>query len=167
VLREESVLRESGYLEQVRAACRSASDREILFDRLAGGGWSEDRREKLRVLQRLELETLTLLATSANRNEWGSDRSAQLRSRARALAGMRWIDAIESLAREIPRCVDRVELLERSSPVDAAARMARVTAHHVALQMFLQLELRGRARVSIHPALALIPPDLPLAAAAG
>ncbi len=168
---EESVFCEAGYLEKVGAAYGLASDRERLFADLAVRAWSEDRSAKLYLLQRLEIESLTLLASILE----GSDHthlftrppSPSVRTRARALADRRWIEAIEALSQDMPRRVAQIEQLERLAPIADVGRLARVTAHHVALQMFMHLELLGRGRESILPALALIPADLPLAAAAG
>lgn len=158
-----------GHLERVRAAYRFASDREALFADLAGGPWSADRSAKLRVLGRLENETIALLGSvleAANKVEALPESSAaSARRRARALADRRWVEVIETLAGELAKRVPPIERLERLAPAREVPLLACVTAHHIALQMFMRLELAGRGRESILPALALIPAEpLPLAA---
>jgi hypothetical protein len=161
-----------GYLEKVGAAHRFASDRELLFAGFANGPWSPDRSSKFRVLGRLENETVALLGSileTANVAEPFSRAAASsLRGRARLLAGRRWIEVIEIFAGELAERVAQIEQLARLAPACEAPALARVTAHHIALQMFVRLELAGRGRESILPAMALIPYEpLPIAAAAG
>ncbi len=161
-----------GYLKQVGAAYRLALAREALFSDLAKRPWSGDRCAKLRVLRRLESETIALLGSILDSADVADivsrSATASVRSQARALAGRRWIEIIEKLCVELAMRVAQIEHLERLAPAGEIQQLARVTAHHIALQMFMRLELAGRGRESIQPALALIPADpLPLAAAAG
>lgn len=161
-----------GYREQVGVAYQSASNREVLFADLVRCGWSKDRSAKLRVLQRLEIETITLLGSILDPAELADITSrspaSTVRRRACSLADWRWIEVIEVLDGELAPRGAQLEQLERLAPVGETRRLARVTAHHIALQMFMRLELAGRGRESIQPALALIPVDpLPLATAAG
>ena len=164
------MLHDCGFLKHVSAAYQLSVDRQALFADLASCGWSEARCEKLRVLERLENQTVTLLAGILERANHITSRvpAARVRRRARALADGRWIEMIEALANEHVQRVAQLEHLERVAPGIETRHLARGTAHLIALQMFLRLELAGRGRESIRPALALIPADpLPLAAAAG
>lgn len=167
------MFRDLGYLEQVGAAYGFATDREALFAALARRRWSEDRSAKFRVLQRLENETVALLGSILDAADAADIRprspaASSVRSRARALAARRWIDVMEALGGDLATRISQIERIERLAPSGEIEPLARVTAHHTALQMFMRLELAGRGRESIQPALALIPTDpLPLAAAAG
>jgi hypothetical protein len=161
-----------GYLGRVGASAQSASARERLFADLANRPWSGDRVAKLHALQRLERESIALLESildAANGTGIPPRLPASgVRTRARVIAGRRWIEIVETFTLRLPKQVGQIEQLERLAPVCDSQPLARVTAHHIALQMFMRLELAGRGRESIQPALALIPADpLPLAAAAG
>lgn len=144
---------------------RRATQREALLVALARRSATSGRREKLRTLCELAVETRARLRRGAAPEPDWAERG---RRRAGALARARWIDFVEALERDVDRDIPRVERLERAAAPGEAAGLARATALLVAMRSFAQLELRGRRAESTRPARALLDAAAtPVAVAAG
>lgn len=164
-------LARTAYLERIEDAYQGGVYAESLFATLASQAPRAARAEKWRVLERLVRDTLERIRPILVR--LGGAVAADPARRALGvqhgsdLAGRRWLDFMDLLLVEVTRSIERFEQLERlAEPADARV-LARVTAHEVALQSFARLELAGRGRESLRPALALLaapPPQTPRAA---
>jgi len=163
--------RDHAYLAALRRVDSEVAERERLLARLGQRFAGAARGAKLQALLELEAESRSLLAMLVDRTGViAMDPAVPGRSRLRRLAGCRWIEFVEGLLREIGPRIAQLEQIERRAPVDDVGVVARVVAHHVAIQSFLRLELMGRGRESIDPLRALAArrsPAVPLVAAAG
>ncbi len=148
------------YTRRIEEAFQGEVSGQAMFHDLAERIQDPEHRYKMRVAERLEIETKELLRPLAERLLGHVDESAAARetgiSQANALAAMPWAKFMHVFRREVAKFVTRFEELERAAPPSDAKVLAALTAHERALQSFSERECSGSSADSLDPVIKLL-----------
>lgn len=146
------------YMRRLEDVFQGEVQSEAMFGALAGALPDIERRYKMRVLERLELETKELVRHKVSELKGDSAGSVQARetgiAQAKVLAAMPWEKFMHIFRREVAKFVTGFEELERLGPAADAAFLSAVTAHERALQTFSERECAGSPTDSLEPVIA-------------
>jgi hypothetical protein len=139
---------------------------QALYGAAAAATGEPERREKLRALAQLELETAERLRPIVERLGGHSEEEDALREAGSKLAESLFSDAdwpasMGRYAAMIEPYVRKFEALEAVAPAEDAEVMAYLVAHEQAQVTFATREAKGDAERALEPVLALLshPPE--------
>jgi hypothetical protein len=148
------------FLSRIERAYQGEVYGEALYKGLAEAVADRSRSEKWRTLA--ELESVTKAQMRALVEKLGGDarESEVFRQkgvdRVAKYTGLSWQDFMALYSRELEPVIARYAELERECAPEDAATLRFLTEHEVVTKVFCDLELQGRADISIEPTRALI-----------
>jgi hypothetical protein len=158
--RGEDFMNSDEYTRQIEQAFQGEVTGEAMFHELAERVQDPEHRYKMRVLERLEIETKELIRPLAERLLGHIVESPTAHAtgiaQATALAEMPWEKFMHVFRREVAKFVARFEVLEKAAPARDAKILTALTAHERALQSFSEHECSDTNANSLEPVINLL-----------
>lgn len=118
------------------------------------------RAEKWRVLAELEVVTKARMRALVAKLGGNTEESEAFRQKGidqvRKYTRLSWSEFMALYSKELEPVIERYAELERRCAPEDAATLRFLTEHEVVTKAFCDLELQGRADISIHPTLELL-----------
>lgn len=148
------------FLSRVERAYQGEVYGEALYRGLAAAIEDPARSEKWRVLAELEVVTKAQMRDLVAKLGGDVEESEAFRQKGtdsvQKYAGLPWRDFMLLYSRELEPVIARYAELEHLCASEDAATLRFLTEHEVVTKAFCDLELEGRADISIEPTLALL-----------
>ncbi len=150
----------SDFLKRVERAYQGEVYGEALYRGIADALEDPARSEKWRVLAELEVATKARMRDLVAKLGGQTEESETFRQKGldsvQKYAPLPWDAFMALYSKELGPVIDRYAELERLCAPEDAATLRFLTEHEVVTKAFCDLELAGRADISINPTLALL-----------
>lgn len=148
------------FLSRVERAYQGEIYGEALYNGLAEAITDRSRSDKWRLLAELEAVTKSQMRALVEKLGGDTRESEVFRQKGvdnvAKYSSLAWQDFMALYSRELEPVIARYAQLERECAPEDAATLRFLTEHEVVTKVFCDLELQGRADVSIEPTRALI-----------